>query len=339
MERAQRRWALAGLVLALAMVPAAPAPAAVVQVGGELQGVRNARYCEVLELHGLPPTAEVSVWNTIGLNSCPAARWRTLDATSLARQLGATLVVLNGPRHFLMDSIRGTTHGRRSFAGIPMRGVAKIKIRTAAELVQRTYGDRTITRDNSWSWKRGRTVFELVAPGGDTYVMQAYAQIKDPSLTAARLPALGGRLALPLGWRYRSRRLARPLTLKANGGAVILQDELQDTYQLATTTRPRGPRRSREVSLSVSGLTRAAAVTGSPFGSGRAEFSGQAGDSGLDGTLRLVYPRGSVTATATPPSTLAFMSGTGAFRGIASGALSLTRTAGGGLTVQGSATY
>ena len=55
---------------------------------------------------------------------------------------------------------------------------------------------------------RGRLVYELVAPGGDVYVMQAYAQILDPNLTIGKLRTLGRRLDLPAGWRYRARRLA-----------------------------------------------------------------------------------------------------------------------------------
>ena len=64
-------------------------------------------------------------------------------------------------------------------------------IHSAADLAQTTYTDRTVNRTNTWRWKRGRTVFELVAPGGDRYVMQSYAQIVDPGLTLADLPALG----------------------------------------------------------------------------------------------------------------------------------------------------
>jgi hypothetical protein len=79
-------------------------------------------------------------------------------------------------------------------------------------------------------------VFELVAPGGKRYVMQSYAQIKDRSLTLSQLPELGHRLKLPPGWRYRTRKLTRPLVLRAHRSATIVQDELQDTYQLAPAT-------------------------------------------------------------------------------------------------------
>src|SRR3954451_9282804 len=178
--------------------------------------LHDARYCEILVLRGAPPKATVTVWNTIGLNRCPAKWWRGFDAGALARELGATFVVLNGPRHFLMDSATASTGRVRSLHGMRMRKLATIPIHTAAELAQTPYTDRTIKRTNTWRWNRGRTVFELVAPGGDVYVMQSYAQIKDPSLRLASLGSLGSRLKLPLGWRYRKRTLRHDLVLTAN---------------------------------------------------------------------------------------------------------------------------
>src|SRR3954465_478905 len=176
--------------------------------------LHDARYCEILVLRGTPPSATVTVWNTIGLNRCPAKWWGGCDAGTLARELGATFVVLNGPRHFLMDSATAATGRVRSFHGMRMRQVATIPIRSASELVQTPYTDRTIKRTNTWRWNRGRTVFELVAPGGDVYVMQSYAQIKDPSLRLWSLGSLGKRLKPPRGWHYRAQKLRRPLVLR-----------------------------------------------------------------------------------------------------------------------------
>jgi hypothetical protein len=184
-------------------------------------------------------------------------------------------------------------------------------------------------------------VFELVAPGGDTYVMQSYAQIKDPSLTIAQLPALGRRLKPPEGWRYRTRRLRRDLVLTANGSATVIQDELQNTYQLATTVR-RG-RRARH-SLRLAGRTRAVppatpgtvedhgTVTGAPFGKGTIVLIGTLSGGRLEATFRLTYAHGSVIGTTSMPYTISatgidfagtshITGGTGAFRGIKSGAL------------------
>src|SRR3954452_22684586 len=188
------------------------ATAAALAAGSHLH---DARYCEILVLRGAPPKATVTGWNTIGLNRCPSRWWGRFEAGQRARQLGATFVVLNGPRHFLMDSATATTGRVRSFHGRRMRKVATIPIRSAAEVAQTPYTDRTIKRTNTWRWGRGRTVFELVAPGGDVYTMQSYAQIKDRSLRLPALGSLGKRLKPPLGWHYRVRKLRRPLVLRA----------------------------------------------------------------------------------------------------------------------------
>jgi hypothetical protein len=263
-----------------------------------------------------------------------------------------------------MDSVTAATGRVRSFHGMRMRQVATIPIRSAADLTQTPYTDRTIARTNTWRWRKGRTVFELVAPGGDTYVMQSYAQIKDPSLRLGKLASLGKRLKLPPGWRYRSRTLRHRLVLTAKGKATVLQDELQNTYQLATTTR-RGKRTAHAVN--VSGKTRTVtpetpgtvedhgSLAGTPFGKGSIVLVGKLAGGRLTATFRLTFARGSVIGTTSMPFTLTgdgidfagtsrFTGGTGAYRGITSGDLD-TRDhntldgQNGTLVVTGSATY
>ena len=114
------RLACAAAAIALAGASAAVASAKV----GHISGLHDARYCEIIELRGVPPTATATVWNTVGLNKCPDAQWRAFDAGALARELGDTLVVLNGPRHFLMDSASAVTGGVRSFHGLRARKAA-----------------------------------------------------------------------------------------------------------------------------------------------------------------------------------------------------------------------
>jgi hypothetical protein len=219
---------LLAVALVAAVLPASGAAAA----QKHARGLHNARYCEILELKGTLPNAQAVVWNTIKLNTCPAAWWRSLDAPSLATELGDTFVVLNGPRHFLMDAASAVTGRVRAFHGQRLTRVAALPIHTAAQLSQTPYAERTVSRTNTWEFNKGRRIFELVGPGDRVYVMQSYAQIKDPSLTIGDLPGLGSRLALPTGWRYRARTLRHRFVLAARGSATILQDDLQDTYQL-----------------------------------------------------------------------------------------------------------
>jgi hypothetical protein len=323
---------------AAALTSAAPATAA------SLGGLHDARYCEILELRGAPPNATAVVWNTIGINKCPASWWDAFDAGDLAKELGATTVVLNGPRHFLMDSVTASPGRVRSFHGQRLRKVAAIPIRTAADLGRTPYTDRVIERDNTWRWQRGRRVYELVAPGGDVYVMQAYAQILDPSLTIGKLRTLGRRLDLPAGWRYRTRRLTRDLAVGASGTATIVQDELQNTYQLASAARPAAKRKRHAVSID--GKTKMVeastpgtiedhgTLTGSPFGRGTVEIVVTLAGGRATGSFRMLFAKGSITGTVDMPFTIEggeidfrgtarFTGGTGAYRGISSGALAV----------------
>jgi hypothetical protein len=118
-----------------------------------IDGVRNARYCEMRSGFHLLAT----VYNTLGVNDCPAAVWYVFEA--------------------------------------------------------------------------GKPVFLLVAPDGARYAMQAYAQMIDKSLSYDDLPGLDVRLKLPKGWRYESMVPASDLVLGAHGEAIIVQDDLDDTYQ------------------------------------------------------------------------------------------------------------
>ncbi len=88
-----------------------------------------------------------------------------------------------------------------------------------------------MNRRTTFTWKHGRAVHELLAPNGRVYVMQAYAQIVDPTLTRSQLGGLGARLKLPSGWHYRTRTLKHDLALTTYGRTTVIQDELQNTYQ------------------------------------------------------------------------------------------------------------
>lgn len=219
----------AGLVAAVLLAVLAPAAAGAVRhSSGDLYGKR---YCEVLELRGAPPDGQVTVWNTIGFSLCPPAQWNALDPAALATARGDTAVVLNGPRHWLMDQATGRVGPSQVFGTLRFRQVATIPIRTPQDLAQTPYSEHTIVRRNTWVWNKGRQVYELHAPGGATYVMQAWSQIRDPSAGLADLPTLGARLMLPAGWSYTVRKLRRDLVLAAHGSATVVQDELLNTYQ------------------------------------------------------------------------------------------------------------
>jgi hypothetical protein len=224
--------AVGALGIGASAAPASPAAASAGKRFIEQANLFNARYCEILVAKGALPAITVTVWNTIGLNACPAAQWNAFNAKTLATQEGAALVVLNGPRYWVIDAAADTKRGAvRSFGPMRLRDVAAIRITKAADLARKPYETRVIDRTNRWSWKAGRTLYELVAPGGAVYTMQAYSTIVDKTQKLGDLRSLGSRLKLPAGWRFRTRKLGKPYVLQAHGRATIVQDELQNTYQ------------------------------------------------------------------------------------------------------------
>lgn len=335
------RRALLALAATLNVAALAAPAASRADVAGHLFDVR---YCEILEAKGPLPDVLVTVWNTIGYSRCPAKWWRTLDAGKIAKDRDDLVVLLNGPRHWLMDKAVGHPLGTQTFRGQKLHKLATISLRGADALKQRLYVDRTIARTNVWTWNKGRRVYELLAPGGDRYLMQSYSQIVDKKLGLEDLPGLGTRLALPDGWSYRTRVLRKPFVLRADGRATITQDDLTNTYQLYRSTKPRGPATERDLDLR--GTTKTVklgpggfvedrgTITGTPFGDGTIDLQGTLANGMLDGTFRVLLDDGEVVGTVSAPFTTSgneidfvgtgtLIGGTGAYRGITSGTLDI----------------
>ena len=67
----------------------------------------STRYCEVLLPEVAGDTAIISVFNTVGLNECPAELWDALDTEQIAEAQEVFLAVLNGPRFWTIDRAAG----------------------------------------------------------------------------------------------------------------------------------------------------------------------------------------------------------------------------------------
>src|SRR5689334_22620284 len=65
--------------------------------------LRGVRYCEILIINGPITKLTGTVYNTAGLNDCPADQWKALNPDAIKKQTKALAVVMNGPRYFLMD--------------------------------------------------------------------------------------------------------------------------------------------------------------------------------------------------------------------------------------------
>src|SRR5690606_27783308 len=68
--------------------------------------LRGDRYCEILlgTADLAAGTIEIAVYNTEGLNDCPADAWAAIDAEALKAELDVDAVILNGPRFWTIDA-------------------------------------------------------------------------------------------------------------------------------------------------------------------------------------------------------------------------------------------
>lgn len=231
-----RQWVLAGLLIGagnhapIAQNVASEASAA----SSTGQNVRNARYCEIIPVVRSGLHLVATVYNTLGLNDCPDVAWSAISEDEVKKRFGAAKVLLNGPRYFLMDSIVGsgaTAAGETiEVGGLYFTKRATINL-DLLDARSEPYRERTIDRETRYVFKAGSPVFLLEARNGSRYVMQAYAQIVDKTLSYADLPGLGARLKLPSGWRYTTMVPDKDVIVGAQGKATVVQDDLQDTYQ------------------------------------------------------------------------------------------------------------
>lgn len=199
---------------------------------GDMRGVR---YGEVLAVYLRDHGLEAEVFGTQLLNDCPQELWETLDADTIAAEMGAVMVKLNGPRHWTLDGFGTKLQPMepilRDFNGITMRRIAVVEL--GAEPKLGPYNAMKVNRQVVFFIDAGQTVHELVDPDGEAYVMQALCIGVDPTMSVESLDTLGDRLSMPEGWSYRSRVLTEDLIIDTTETtATVLQDEFENSYTL-----------------------------------------------------------------------------------------------------------
>jgi hypothetical protein len=222
------------LLLALLLVAPLSMKGAPVAAEGFRDNLRGARYGEIVLVKTGFFTLTGKVYNTLGLNDCPEKEWKALSPTSIKLSHHAVAVLLNGPRCFLMDQASILKPGKvQNFGALQARHLANVKITPAILLKGKAkpYTENPVTRTSVFRYMKGRNLYELVSPQGAVYAMQSFSMQVDPKQTLSTLPKLGSRLHLPQGWKFRVVKPDSDLTLEAKGKAIVLQDELENSYQ------------------------------------------------------------------------------------------------------------
>lgn len=196
----------------------------------------NQRYCEVLLAEVDQGTGiSLEAYNTVGCNSCPEEEWSNLNADTLQKELGSPYVRLNGPRHWVLDSISSPTITNScdaSFGGIEMSLVASIPIVLSDLSTEIAYEVNVVERNTAYYYYKGRQVYILEDPSGKCFIMQSYSQNIDTNLQLEELETLGNRLNLPAGWSYKAVLLEDDFILETQDGlAELVSDELENAYQ------------------------------------------------------------------------------------------------------------
>jgi hypothetical protein len=197
--------------------------------------MRGVRYGEVLAVYLRENGLEAEVFGTQLINDCPQELWDTLDAETIAQEMGAILAKLNGPRYWTLDGfgtkLQPVEPIMRDFNGIMMRRIAVVDL--GPEPKMGPYNEMKVNRQVIFFFDAGQTVHELVNPEGLAYVMQALCIGVDPTMSVESLDTLGERLSMPEGWIYRSRVLTEDHIIDTTGSpATVLQDEFENSYTL-----------------------------------------------------------------------------------------------------------
>ncbi len=111
-----------------------------------IEGVRDARYCELIPVLRRGIQLVATVYNTLGLNDCPPELWDKITEPAMKKRFGALKVMLNGPRHLVMDAIAAagdTAAGKTVDAeGLALTARATIKVDLSG-LRAKPYRERT----------------------------------------------------------------------------------------------------------------------------------------------------------------------------------------------------
>ena len=172
-----------------------------------IDNTRNMRFCEILVVK----VKGIEIYNTTGVSDCPAQLWNALDFKKIRRQFHALKVEKNGPHFWMMDSQTVSFGAKSSFGGIDARWVAQLPLATALASAtgSKPYRVFTSKKTQKMVYAKGKSVYELVDPDGNVYILQAHEE----RFPIDQLAKLGEQLKPPQGWQFRTRDLNEDLVL------------------------------------------------------------------------------------------------------------------------------
>jgi hypothetical protein len=192
-----------------------------------VNGTRNMRFGEIL----IVTPKGVEIYNTTGLNDCPAKLWDAVDVEKIKKDYGAFRVEKNGPHYWMMDSQTVSFGEKASFGGLDARWVGRLNLEAAQKAGKGSEPYKVFypKKTQKMVYSKGKPVYEIVDADGHVYVLQAHEEL----FTLETLPKLGEKLKkLPSGWQFRTRNLTEDLVLDLKPAQTIhaIGDEFHQYY-------------------------------------------------------------------------------------------------------------
>lgn len=201
-----------------------------------LENVRSKPYYEIFTAYRIFNKFKIGVYNNIKRLPIPVSESDKFEPETLKKELGAAMVMFNGPRFWVLDSIRGYYTGEpMKFYGYEFDLVATIENKISDLKVQakerKPYVEQTIGRYTDFIFNKGEKIFELVSDAEVVYTMQSASLEINKDQSIDELEKLPSKLKLPDGWQFRTRITDKDLIYKIRGEAHIIQDDFRNTYQ------------------------------------------------------------------------------------------------------------
>ena len=175
----------------------------------------------------------VAIYNTTGVSEAPDALWDALDVTHVKDQLGLKRVVKLGPHWWVSDSVElQLSETVYKLGALRFRWMANVPPHLAGhgdELAAQSYRVFELTKRGTWTYAKGKPVYALTSPKGETYIMQSASHPVDASLAK-----LGDHLKLPTGWTFHAWTPGQDYSLVCNGKVKVLFDDQRNVYCLAS---------------------------------------------------------------------------------------------------------
>ncbi|MEM6476614.1 MAG: hypothetical protein AAF687_10650, partial [Pseudomonadota bacterium] len=155
-----------------------------------------------------------------------------LDFEAIKQETGATRVIPNGHRYWVLDKIESYRETpKQTIGGHEFLVPGFVTVPIWQLLSREPYSTMIVERDTVYTYFANTKVYRLIDPDGKVFTMQAASRSVDKDQTIDTLDDLGSRLALPEGWQFRVDVLEEELVLDSGGKTEIIQDEFQNTYQ------------------------------------------------------------------------------------------------------------